>query len=90
MAIHHTLRTPTRAQIRRKAPQTIEELKAALREELGAITMHEIRRRIAEMPASSRCREVTRNRGRAVRNDFCPPGENVVFLVEQLFGLIFG
>ena len=52
---------------RRKRPQTIEELKAALREEWAAITMDEVRRRIAEMPA--RCREVARNGGRAVRSN---------------------
>ena len=52
---------------RRKRPQTIKELKAALREEWAAITMDEVRRRIAEMPA--RCREVARNGGRAVRSN---------------------
>ena len=52
---------------RRKRPQTIEELKAALREEWAAITMDEVRRRIAEMPA--RCREVAQNGGRAVRSN---------------------
>ena len=51
---------------RRKRPQTIEELKAALREELGAITMEEVRRRIAKMP--TRCRDVAKNGGRAVRS----------------------